>query len=36
MYKDNGHDVVNWGSVKSETDAHLKAIEYIKEGFGLN
>ncbi|MEB2782352.1 alpha/beta hydrolase [Algoriphagus sp. C2-6-M1] len=35
MYKDNGHDVVNWGSVKSETDAHLKAIEYIKEGFGL-
>lgn len=36
MYKDKGHDVVNWGSVKSETDAHLKAIEYIKEGFGLN
>jgi acetyl esterase len=36
MYKDNGHDVVNWGSVKYETDAHLKAIEYIKEGFRLN
>ncbi len=36
MYKDKGHDVVNWGSVKSETDAHLKAIEYIKEGFRLN
>jgi len=35
MYKDNGHDVVNWGSVKYETDAHLKAIEYIKEGFEL-
>ena len=36
MHKDKGHDVVNWGSVKSETDAHLKAIEYIREGFGLN
>lgn len=35
MYKDTGHDVVNWGSVKYETDAHLKAVEYIKEGFEL-
>jgi len=30
-----GHDVVNWLSVKSETPAHLKAVEYIKAGFVL-
>ena len=35
MCEVTGHDVVNWGSVKSETEAHLKAIEYIKEGFGI-
>ena len=29
------HDVVNWMSVKTETPAHLKAIEFIKEGFEL-
>lgn len=28
-----GHDVGNWLSVQTETPAHLKAIEYIKEGF---
>lgn len=33
MHKDVGHDVVRWGSVKPETLAHLKALEYIKEGF---
>ena len=30
-----GHDVGNWLSVKTETPAHLKAIEFIKEGFKL-
>lgn len=35
MCQDTGHDVVNWGSVKSETEAHLKAIEFIKEGFKI-
>lgn len=30
-----GHDVVNWMSVKTETPAHLKAIELIKAGFEL-
>ncbi|SRX74481.1 alpha/beta hydrolase [Aequorivita antarctica] len=30
-----GHDVVNWLSVKTETPAHLKAIEFIKAGFNL-
>ena len=31
-----GHDVVNWLSVQTETPAHVKAIEYIKEGFKIN
>ncbi|WP_445734387.1 alpha/beta hydrolase [Mariniflexile sp.] len=30
-----GHDVVNWLSVKTETPAHLKAIEFIKAGFNI-
>lgn len=30
-----GHDVVNWMSVKTETPAHLKAIEFIKAGFEI-
>jgi acetyl esterase len=30
-----GHDVGNWLSVQTETPAHLKAIEYIKEGFKI-
>lgn len=30
-----GHDVVNWLSVKSETLAHTKAVEFIKAGFDL-
>lgn len=30
-----GHDVVNWLSVQSETPAHVKAIEYINEGFKI-
>lgn len=30
-----GHDVVNWLSVQNETPAHLKAIEFIKEGFQM-
>jgi len=29
------HDVVNWLSVKTETPAHLKAIEFIKIGFNI-
>jgi acetyl esterase len=29
-----GHDVLTWGSVSKETPAHLKAVEYIKAGFG--
>ena len=29
------HDVGNWLSVKTETPAHVKAIEYIKEGFNI-
>ena len=29
------HDVINWMSVKTETPAHLKAIEFIKEGFNI-
>jgi acetyl esterase len=33
MNKDVGHDVVNWLSVATITPAHVKAIEYIKEGF---
>ena len=36
MCKGKGHDVINWGSVRSETAAHLKAIEFIKEGFKIN
>jgi acetyl esterase len=36
MNKGAGHDVVNWLSVSSITPAHLKAIEYIKEGFRNN
>jgi acetyl esterase len=31
-----GHDVVNWMSVKTETPAHLKAIEFIKTGFNMD
>ena len=34
MCENTGHDVINWGSVQSETKAHLKAIEYLKKGFG--
>jgi acetyl esterase len=30
-----GHDVGNWLSVQTETPAHLKAVQYIKEGFAL-
>ena len=30
-----GHDVVNWLSVQTETPAHIKALEYIKEGFRI-
>lgn len=30
-----GHDVVNWLSVQTETPAHVKAIEYINEGFKI-
>lgn len=30
-----GHDVINWLSVKTETPAHLKAIEFIKAGFNI-
>ncbi len=30
-----GHDVVNWLSVKSETPAHVKAVDYIKAGFSI-
>lgn len=30
-----GHDVGNWLSVQTETPAHVKAIEYIKEGFKI-
>jgi acetyl esterase len=30
-----GHDVGNWLSVQTETPAHLKAIEYIKEEFKI-
>ena len=33
MNKGVGHDVGNWLSVKAETPAHTKAIEFIKEGF---
>jgi len=33
MNKGVGHAVVNWLSVNTTTPAHLKAIEYIKEGF---
>jgi acetyl esterase len=34
MYEGVGHDVTTWGSVRKETPAHLKAVEYIKAGFG--
>ena len=34
MCENTGHDIINWGSVRSETEAHLKAIEYLKKGFG--
>lgn len=30
------HDVVSWLSVKTETPAHLKAIEFIKTGFNID
>ena len=33
MNKGVGHDVVNWLSVNTITPAHLKAIDYIMEGF---
>lgn len=36
MYEGVGHDVTTWGSVRKETPAHLKAVEYIKAGFGKN
>lgn len=36
MHEGAGHDVGNWGSIKLETPAHVKAIEYIKAGFELN
>jgi len=35
MNKGVGHDVGNWLSVQTETPAHVKAIEYIKEGFTI-
>ena len=35
MCENTGHDVINWISVKLETEAHLKAIEFIKAGFKL-
>lgn len=35
-HKGVGHDVSNWSSVKSETDAHLKAVEFINAGFKIN
>ena len=35
LCEDTGHDVINWGSVKLETEAHLKAIDFIKEGFKI-
>jgi len=35
MNEGAGHDVGNWLSVQTETPAHLKAIEYIKEGFDI-
>ena len=34
MHADVAHDVMVWGSVKPESPAHLKAIEFIREGFG--
>ncbi|WP_083639020.1 alpha/beta hydrolase [Algoriphagus marinus] len=34
MHEGVGHDVMTWGSVSQETSAHLKAVEYIKAGFG--
>lgn len=33
MHEGVGHDVGSWLSVKEETPAHLKALEFIKEGF---
>lgn len=36
MCKNKGHDVINWGSVNSETEAHAKAVTYIKSGFNNN
>jgi acetyl esterase len=33
MYEGVGHDVTTWGSVRKDTPAHLKAVEYIKVGF---
>lgn len=35
IYEGVTHDVVNWLSVKTETPAHLKAIEFIKDGFNM-
>ena len=35
MHEGVGHDVGNWLSVKTETPAHVKAIELIKEGFKM-
>ena len=33
MHRGVGHDVGSWLSVQTETPAHIRAIEYIKEGF---
>jgi acetyl esterase len=33
MHQGVGHDVGSWLSVQTETPAHIKAIEYLKEGF---
>jgi len=35
MHEGVGHDVGNWLSVNTVTPAHIKAIEYIKEGFKM-
>lgn len=35
MYEGVGHDVTTWGSVRKETPAHLKAVEFIQTGFGI-
>lgn len=36
MCRDTGHDVINWGAVSSETEAHLKSIEFIRTGLKLD